>query len=655
MKFENKILLALEIENLFEKPVKEIQSALLQKYGYKGAEVIDALSVLTSKKYIKFENDKVIKSQKDITFSERGLKLDGSTRIGTIVENEGKQFVKLRGFGDEQFEIAGGDFKDSIGRTCLVDMAYEDGNIKTVIKDVYGFADDPISENIAIADKYGFTKDFPDGALEEAARIPQEVTEGQRIGRVNMENIPFVTIDPKGCKDKDDAVYDEPTERGFKLYVAIADVSSGVLPGTALDKEAFKRGNSAYLGGGVYPMLPPELSNGIFSLDENKPRLAMVVSAEITRDGKVLNPKVENAVINVKKSYSYEEAEKTYLSQDGFDVKNKSTKQSIDEMYKNTEILERMLSKMMNLENNEPAYRFSEDGKSVEEILPSNEEYSHKVIETRMILANEIVAQFFRRKNMAGVFRTHDNPNKEKLEQLAAKMEYYGIKTKLKSTTASYKKLIDEVSNHPAKAYLMSEICRSLPKAKYVATKNKVAHFGLGITDEDPGYMHFTSPIRRYSDLITHRMLKDIILGKRQSVSMQTLSQVASHLCIQERNAEKAEKESDEYLACLWAKNHQGEVLEGYVSQILGSNIKVMASNGTVPVIIALSKLNDAESQNYAVSKDGMKICGKTKTYALGQKIKFKVGLVDLENRTILGDARTKNFEQNFEKTMEIK
>lgn len=655
MKFENKVLLALETENLFEKTVQEIESALLQKYGYKSAEVIQALSTLTKNNYVKFENNFVVKTQKDLTFSERGLKLDGSTKIGTITEVDDKQFVKLRGFGDEQFEISSGDFKDSIGKTCLVDLSYKDGKILTTIKDVYGFADDPISENIAIADKYGFTKNFPDEVLDEAAKIPQEVTDEQRVGRTDMENIPFVTIDPKGCKDKDDAVYDEPTERGFKLYVAIADVSSGVLAGSALDKEAFKRGNSAYLGGGVYPMLPPELSNGIFSLDENKPRLAMVVSAEITRDGKILNPKVENAVIKVKKSYSYEEAEKTHLSQDGFEVTNKATKQSIDDMYKNTEVLEHMLSKMMNLENNEPAYKFSADGKQVEEILPSNEEYSHKVIETRMIIANEIVAEFFKRKHLAGVFRTHDSPNKEKLGQLSAIMGFYGIKTKLKSTTASYKKLIDEVENHPAKDYLMGLICKSLPKAKYVATKIKVAHFGLGITDEDPGYMHFTSPIRRYSDLITHRMLKDIMIGKKHSIEMQTLSQVANHLCIQERNAEKAEKESDEYLACLWAKNHMGEELEGYIAQIQGKSIKVMASNGTVPVSIPLANLYDAQNQNYFVSKDGMKICGKSKTYELGQKIKFRIGLVDLENRSIHGDAREKKLEQNFEKSMEIK
>ena len=653
MKLENQVLIVLESENLFNKPAKFAINKISNLTGAKSKDVEKALKNLHKDKHITFENNYIKKpvfvSVETQTDEAEQIDLT-QLHIATLVEREGTVFAKLRGINlppceIEQTETA----KRSVGKTCLVKVK-NDGNIPYAdVHEIFGFSDDPISENVAIATKYGFSTKFPEDVLADAAKIPQYVTAEQKRDRKNLTHIPFVTIDPEGCKDKDDAIFDEPIKDGFKVYIAIADVSSGVSAGTVLDKEAFKRGNSAYLGGGVYPMLPPELSNGIFSLDEGKERLALVASANINYDGKISEPKVECAVIKVKKSYSYQEAEKTYLNEDGLDKVNAGTKKTVDTLYKNTKLLEEMLSKMMEFDSHEPAYRFSNDGKDVEDIVLSNKEYSHKVVETRMILANEIVAQFFRERSLTGLFRTHEGARADKLVALKKKLNAFGIKYKLENTTESFNGLLEVIKQSPARDYLMAETIRTLSRAKYVATDSEIAHFGLGITNADSGYMHFTSPIRRYSDLLTHRMLKEILLGKVPSLSPYTLSLVAEHLNLQEKKADKAEAESDAYLACLWAKKHEGEIQKGYISQIGKDYIKVMTADGTVPVLLLTEKLKNYKYENYKIFPTGMKLVGKTITYALGDNIEFEISDVDFAGGTIFGSCEQKkeNFTEN--------
>ncbi len=640
MELEKEILMLLESEKLYDKNLTVTINKLSNLTGMKKKEIEKKLDFLVRTKKIRLEDDKIQKIVQYETKAPTKRVENNQKAIGTIINQNGTIAVKLRGHNEFVCPLINAESaKNSVGKTCLVKIVFEDDKMKANLEDVFGFVDDPISENIAIASKYGFTNKFTDAVHNEALQIPQEVTDKQREGRVNLEHIPFITIDPEGCKDKDDAVFDEPVKNGFKAYIAIADVSSGVIPNTELDKEAMKRGNSAYLGGGVYPMLPPELSNGIFSLDEGKPRLALVASAIVTYDGKIENPRVEYAVINVKKSYSYPEAEKTYNNEDGFDVINKKSKKTLDFIYKNTKTLENVFSKMLEFDSHEPAYKFGENGKKVEQIFLSNEEYSHKVIETRMILANEIVAQFFKERGYVGLYRTHEGIKDDKAAALQNKLQQFGIEYTVENNTESIQNLIEIIKNHPARDYLMSETIKSLSKAGYTATEDKVAHFGLGVTNSDSGYMHFTSPIRRYADLITHRLLKEIIAGKKPSIKKSTLEKVAEHLNIQEKKADWAERESDEYLACMWAESQKGNELEGYISQINDTFVKVMTANGTVAIAVPLTRLYDANHEEYKVSKNGISLNGKTHKYTLGDTVKFKVVDIDLETRMIFGDA----------------
>ena len=538
--------------------------------------------------------------------------------------------------------------EQAIGKTCLLKLTDIRHGYTGVVEQVFGAVDDPIEENIAIATKYGFTNKFPESALNEARQIPQEVTLEQKKGRTDLRHLDFVTIDPEGCKDKDDAIYDEQLEDGsFRTYIAIADVTSAIKVGSALDKEAFKRGNSAYLGGGVYPMFPPELSNGIFSLDEDKERLAFVVSAVIKDNKKIVDPKVELAVIKVKKGYSYPEAEKTHDSVDGFEKINETTKEQLDLLYKNTPIIEKRFSTMLKPDSHEPEYRFSDDKKSVEDVKLSNSEYSHIVVEARMLLANEIVAQYFMRQNELGLFRTHEKSMDSKIAELQLKLAKYGINHKLEDTTRSYFKLLEEVRKSPARDYLMFEIIRSMSKAKYKATVDETEHFGLGVSG-DRGYMHFTSPIRRYADLETHRLLKQILLMGKTNVDEDLLGEIAEHLNVQEKKADDAEKESDAYLACLWAEKHTKEVQEGIIVKLTPLTAEILHTNGTTRITMPLYELKNGKEDPYKVAEDGMKAYNQTNEYKLGDKVQFKFDKINLASRMIFGTTSLeKKFEEN--------
>ena len=663
--FENKVLLELYTKKLFNLKIEEVCRIIAQDFEVGEKKINDCLYELKSKNALYFKDGAVCESQKKTyelqkhhILPKEGEKVEpqdvdlrkGPAQVGDMVlatvyyNAKGKYYYAKahKGEFDNCIIFQNDKAKEALGRTCLIKISEaKNQNYIGTIDSVFGFVDDPLSENIAIAAKYGFTNKFDEKVLKEARAISPVVTEEQKKGRTDLRHIPFVTIDPDGCKDKDDAVYDEVLPDGsIRTYIAIADVSNGVKPGSLLDKEAFKRGNSCYLGGGVYPMLPPELSNGIFSLDEGKERLAVVVSATIKpgEKKKIYDPHVDIAVIKVKKGYSYPEAEKTFKAEEGFAEKNKETKELIDLLYKNTPVLEKRYSQMLKPDSHEPEYKFGENGTVVEDIKVSNEEYSHTVVEARMLLANEIVAKYFMERGLVGLFRTHDESADSKIVKLQETLCRNGVDFKLENTTQSYFKLLEEVRKSPARDYLMFEIIKSLSRAEYKATEEETDHFGLGIHG-DRGYMHFTSPIRRYSDLVTHRLLKQILLMGKTNMDNEVLEEVAEHLNNQERKADQAEIESDEYLACLWAEKHMGETRKAIITQVSNSIVEILDKNGVTRVSIPTSALKGAEKANYKAADDKMKISNGLTTLNLGDTIEYKIDRVSLAARMIFGTA----------------
>ena len=654
MKLENQLFITLENENLFDKEYNFVKNKLSTLFGVKSKEIEKQLKALQTKKLIKIEEGKVVKTQNvftEVVNKEAEPKIPGKRDkaslenellLGTFVKGaNGEICVRLR---DSHLPVCKVEqtekVKNSLGKTCVVKINDAQKELSGVVQNIFGLVDDPISENIAIAAKYGFSNKFSQKVIDEARAIPQYVTEKDREGRTDLEHLPIITIDPFNCFNKDDGIYDEPIKNGFRAYIAISDVSHYIKPGSELDKEGLKRSIDAYLGGEVYPMYPPEISNGICSLNENEPRLAVVASCDVTYDGKISNEKVELAVINVRKGYTYEEAEKTHLNQDGFDEINKKTKKHLDFMYQNTKVLEKVFGGMLEFDEHEPQYKFSQDGSEVEDISLSNSEYSHLVVKLRMILKNVIFAKYFKEHKIDGLFRVHDKPTEEKFNALVRKLKMFGINYNLQNSTRSFKGLIEEIKKSPARDYLMMETVRTMTRAKSKASPVDTSHFGLDISEDDWGYMHTTSPIRRESDLINQRQMKASLKNQKSVYSKNTLELIAEHYNAQEKKADEAEHESDEYLACLWAKKHQNKIHEGYISQIDGGFVKVMTSNGTVPVLIFASKLQDEAGEGLKVSKDNMSLVGKKNKYSLGDTIKFKIQDIDLCTRTIFGSNK---------------
>ena len=667
---ERVVLMDIYCQKYFGQNIDDASQKISQNLGISPKRVreiifdLRAKNAITVKDNILYENKKnqsVVKSFSKVKkhkvngnegFSTKQFKIGEQYLCTILKDDDGKIYAKphRKSFGNCLLLNDENLTNDDIGKTCLIEIKKTDEGIRGEILQTFGFADDPILENVAIAASHGFTTHFQSKVLEEARAISPYVTDEQKIGRVDMRNKEFVTIDPPGCKDKDDAIYDEKLPDGsVRTYIAIADVSSGVVPGTELDKEAFKRGNSCYLGGGVYPMLPKELSNGIFSLDENKERLAVVVSA-IVKGKTYVNPRVDIAVIKVKKSYSYPEAEDTHLSKNGFEKKNASTKRQIDLLYENTPLLEKRYAGMLEPDSHEPEYKFSADGKVVENVKLSNDEYSHKVVETRMLLANEIVAGFFMERGLAGIFRVHEKSRPDKFAELKQKLATFGIKYNLENTTASYKKLVEEVRESPARDYLMFEIIRSMSKAKYKGTVNQTEHFGLDIAG-NRGYMHFTSPIRRYADLMTHRLLKDILQKRKIRYTETELDEIAQHLNTQEKEANNAEIESDAYLACIWAQKHADEIQSGKIVKISKNYVEVLHSNGTTRLLMPISKLKNGDITQYKIAGNQMSISNGHQTYNLGEDIDFAIDEINLNSRTIFATTeleRIKNRDSNL-------
>ena len=631
-------LVAKNLDITFDKAKNAIYTLKSKKGLFINNEIVQENIAVTNKlKRLNLISTKQTKTVTNLGHNRKPTYKNGDLVLGKIVKDK-QGFYVVEPYKDttNRFIIyQTKDIQDSVNKTCLIRIDDIKKQIVSVMN-VFGFLNDPISENVAIATKYGFSTDFPKEVINEANQVPQFVTEEQKQGRVDYQNLDFVTIDPVGCKDKDDAIFDVMTDKGLRCYVAIADVSAVVESGSELDREAYKRGNSAYLGGGVYPMFPPVLSNGICSLDENKPRLAVVASAIVNSNGSFFDEKIELAVIDVKKSYSYAEAEKTHLCQDGEDIKNARTKKQLDLLYKNTKLLEKRYKNILRIDSHEPEYKFSEDRTSVEDIKLSNEEYSHLVVETRMILANEIVAKFFKERKIVGVFRTHKKSEDEKFENLKKNLSNFGIDYDLENTPESFYNLLELVKLNPSRDYLMVEISRALSKAKYLATYKDTSHFGLSISDNG-GYIHFTSPIRRYADFKTHQLIKQVLeYGNVFENNKQQLENVCEHLNDQEKKADMAERESDKYLACLWAKKHIDEKQSGYIFSIKNGCVTIIHKNGTVKVLMPMCDLPNAQNKPYRESKDKMSISNGETKYCLGDKIDFYFSNIDLESRLIL-------------------
>lgn len=519
----------------------------------------------------------------------------------------------------------------------ITDYGSKNKNPEGKIKESLGNIRTPGTDILAIVKSFGIPSEFPEKVMKQAQRVPDHVLDADRDGRLDLRHLQTVTIDGEDAKDLDDAI--SLTKEGdiYHLGVHIADVSNYVQYNSALDKEALKRGTSVYLADRVVPMLPERLSNGICSLNQGEDRLALSCLMDINEKGKVVSHQIAETVINVNERMCYT------------DVKNilEDTDEDAKKRYEELIPMFFMMKELSGILRNSRHHRGSIDfdfpeskiilnaaGKAID-VKPYEANVATKIIEDFMLMANETVAQEYCTEEIPFVYRTHDNPDPEKVESLLTLLHNQGVKiqkAKEEITPKEIQQIIESIEGLPNEAMISRLVLRSMKQAKY--TTECSGHFGLAAKY----YCHFTSPIRRYPDLQIHRIIKDNLRGRlmregRTEHYAEILDEVARQSSMCERRADEAERESDKLKKAEYMSYHLGEEFEGIISGVTGWGLYVELPN-TVEGLVHVNTLRD---DYYIFDQETYELRGEMtkKVYKLGDKVRVRVADADKMLKTV--------------------
>ena len=519
----------------------------------------------------------------------------------------------------------------------ITDYGSGNKNPEGKIKENLGNIRTPGTDILAIVKRFGIPSEFPEKVMKQAQRVPDHVLDADRDGRLDLRHLQTVTIDGEDAKDLDDAI--SLTKEGdiYHLGVHIADVSNYVQYNSALDREALKRGTSVYLADRVVPMLPERLSNGICSLNQGEDRLALSCLMDINEKGKVVSHQIAETVINVNERMCYT------------DVKNilEDTDEEAKKRYDALIPMFFMMKELSGILRNSRHHRGSIDfdfpeskiilnaaGKAID-VKPYEANVATKIIEDFMLMANETVAQEYCTEEIPFVYRTHDNPDPEKVESLLTLLHNQGVKiqkAKEEITPKEIQQIIESIEGLPNEAMISRLVLRSMKQAKY--TTECSGHFGLAAKY----YCHFTSPIRRYPDLQIHRIIKDNLRGRlmregRTEHYAEILDEVARQSSVCERRADEAERESDKLKKAEYMSYHLGEEFEGIISGVTGWGLYVELPN-TVEGLVHVNTLRD---DYYVFNQESYELCGEMtkKVYKLGDKVRVRVADADKMLKTV--------------------
>ncbi|QBD84128.1 ribonuclease R [Clostridium tetani] len=489
---------------------------------------------------------------------------------------------------------------------------------------------------LTIIKKYNLPEEFPEKVQSYLDGVPNEINEEEYKNRLDLRDIKIITIDGEDAKDLDDAISIEKLPNGnFYLGVHIADVSHYVKEKNPLDKEALKRGTSVYLVDRVIPMLPKELSNGICSLNPKVDRLTLSCFMEIDKTGKVIAHKVAESVINSSERMTYTDVNKILKDNDQELIKK------YDYLMENFKLMEELCKVLYKKRINRGAIDFDfeeckiildEDGKPVD-IKPYEREIANRMIEEFMLVCNETIAEYMFWANIPFVYRIHEEPDLEKLQHFNEFVYNLGytIKYSKEVHPKSLQQVVEKVKGKKEETVINTLLLRSLKQAKY--SPECIGHFGLAARY----YCHFTSPIRRYPDLIIHRIIKEYIKNGISEKRVKKLEGEVSSASIQssemERLAEEAEREVDDLKKAEYMSERIGEVYNGIISSVTAFGLFVELPN-TVEGLIHISTLLD---DYYVYDERGLRLVGEKtkKMYRLGDEVKIKVEKVDLDSYEI--------------------
>jgi ribonuclease R len=513
----------------------------------------------------------------------------------------------------------------------VVEWPEGDKNPIGKIKEVLGNAGENNTEMHAIMAEYGLPFTFPESIDKAAEQIEEEIMKAEISKRRDFRNITTFTIDPVDAKDFDDAISVRKLDNGhYEIGVHIADVTHYVRPGTLLEKEAYLRATSVYLVDRVVPMLPEKLSNGLCSLRPNEDKLTFSAVFEITESGKIMHQWFGKTIIHSIRRFTYEEVQEVIETQSG------ELKEEVLLLDRLAKILrkERFKNGSISFETIEIKFKLDENGKPLG-VYPKIRKDAHKLVEDFMLLANKKVAeQVYNMKKGEDkntmVYRTHDNPNPDKLKSLATFAARFGHKMNVhdeEAIASSLNKLTEDVEGKPEQNVLQGLAIRCMAKAKY--TTEADMHFGLAFKH----YTHFTSPIRRYPDMMVHRLLFHYLEGGK-SEDKHLFEEKCNHSSEREKMAADAERASIKYKQVEFMQSMTDKVFDGIISGMIETGMFVEIVETKCEGMVRLSELTD---DFYEVDLDNFRIVGKRqkKHYTLGDTVQVKVKKTDLARRTI--------------------
>ena len=495
----------------------------------------------------------------------------------------------------------------------------------------------PGTDILAVVKSFGISDVFPEKVIRQAERTPDHVLEADRYGRLDLTALQTVTIDGEDAKDLDDAISLTKEDGVYHLGVHIADVSNYVQGGSALDREALKRGTSVYLADRVVPMLPEKLSNGICSLNQGQDRLTLSCLMKIDGQGKMLSYEIAETVICVDQRMNYTDV-KNIL--EGTDPETSARYADFIPMFFLMKELSLLLRESRHLRGSvdfdfpESKIILNEAGRAVD-IKPYEANVATRIIEDFMLMANETVAMEYCKEGLPFVYRTHENPDPEKVESLLTLLHNQGIPVQKKGQEITPKEIqgiMEQIEGLPNEAQISRLMLRTMKQAKY--TTECSGHFGLAARY----YCHFTSPIRRYPDLQIHRIIKDNLRGRLQREGRtdhyrEILDEVARQSSICERRADEAEREGDKLKKAEYMSYHLKEEYEGIISGVTGWGLYVELPN-TVEGLVHVNTLRD---DYYIFDKEAYELRGEMtkKVFRLGQKVRVRVEDADVMLKTI--------------------
>ncbi len=503
------------------------------------------------------------------------------------------------------------------------------------ILEVLGKKGQPGLDVQVVIKKHGLATEFPESVLEEAVQASaQSVSEAETRKRLDLRNVSMVTIDGEDAKDLDDAVSVEKIAGGYRLGVHIADVSHYVREDSKLDKEACKRGTSVYLINRVLPMLPPQLSNDICSLNAKQDRLALSCIMDIDQQGQVFNYEIRKSVINVKERMTYSDVNKILAGEDG-GLKDRY-RDYIDNFFLMKELAdiiraERMARGMLDFDFPESKVIVDDNGVPIE-IKRREQGEGEKLIEDFMIKANETVAEHMYKQELPILYRVHENPDEEALVKLNHVLGVFGHQIKgRKIQSRLFQKVLEDIKGRPEEQMISLMILRSMKHARYVP--QALGHFGLA----SEYYCHFTSPIRRYPDLIVHRVLSLMLahsISERKKASLTAkMVEYGEHSTMQEIKAEEAERELVSIKKAQYMEPFVGEEFTGKISSVLSFGFFVELPN-TVEGLVHISSIAD---DYYVFNDRNYTLTGNHtgRKFSIGDVVKVLLVKVDVNEAKI--------------------